>query len=503
MSLPAEREASSAAHVSYGSIPPLALGFNLKYACVALLVQLGLQYGCWGFTVDDAWIVSRVTSHGLVSGDFHFNSGQPTDAVTPLGFAQFLAFFARLGDVRAPLQVFELTRRLGLIAQLASFFVAGGLLPARVSLATLLLASLGCLPSTLWAGAGLETPWVGLGLVVGQWCFWRWENWGLAGALFGAAIAWRPELGPYVCGLAWVSIKPALPRDGANLQRIALLLVSMALPVLAVALVRLWSFGSLIPLAAMAKAPDWSSGLRYLFMSVVWGGLLTTALLSLGEAAWGGPLLLAVLHLLALGLCGGDWMPGLRLSAPIYPSLLVLVACRATLQSPWNRKRVLLRGAALLLAPIMPAVLLVTQGADYRAVVARRLEMVKQASHLLLGSRVIATVDVGWVGISSQASIVDLGGVTDPRIGRLRGGHTNRPLSPGLFSARNVDTWIIRAQNRDYRLGDPLFTVVPVYGTDFRLLLASADFDMRGIGVIPIAGTPGQYVVAQVHPSTP
>ena len=73
---------------------------------LSFIVALILQAFCWGFTVDDAWIVSRVAAHGASGGAFAFNSSGPlTDAVTPLGYAQFLAGLGALGGYKNALDL--------------------------------------------------------------------------------------------------------------------------------------------------------------------------------------------------------------------------------------------------------------------------------------------------------------------------------------------------------------------------------------------------------------
>src|SRR5690606_7293406 len=132
-----------------------------------------------------------------------------------------------------------------------------------------------------------------------------------------------------------------------------------------------------------------------------------------------------------------------------------------------------------------------------RSVEARRLSLVSQAEGLLRDASVIATVDVGWVGIASDRMIIDLAGVTAQRVARLPGGHTSKQISPGFFSEENVDTWVIRALDRSYRPGEPLEFVVPAYLVDARLLRHNVDLGFTGVAVIPLEGTSGQYVIAR------
>jgi hypothetical protein len=58
-------------------------------------------------------------------------------------------------------------------------------------------------------------------------------------------------------------------------------------------------------------------------------------------------------------------------------------------------------------------------------------------------TRVVAALDIGWLGASTDATIVDLAGVTDPAIAALPGGHTTKQIPLALIEARNVDTLVL------------------------------------------------------------
>src|SRR5688500_17605120 len=121
--------------------------------------------------------------------------------------------------------------------------------------------------------------------------------------------------------------------------------------------------------------------------------------------------------------------------------------------------------------------------------------MVRTLEPLVRDARVVATVDIGWVGRAAPATIVDLAGVTDPRVAILPGGHTSKRIVPGFFAARSVDTWIIRARDRSYVPGEPLESIDASYAVDARLLARASDLSFRGIGVVPLPFTAEQYVV--------
>src|SRR5690606_32359611 len=154
----------------------------------------------WGFTVDDAWIVSRVAAHGAGTGVYSFNPGGPaTDAVTPLGFAHVLGHVGRLLRLESPLEFWGLARWIGAAAYAFSAALAGFLVAAQNGRfgvyggAALLLFTL---PAAAWSGAGLETPIVGLLVVSGAFVYETpHKAWG--SLLLGAAAGWRPELLPF------------------------------------------------------------------------------------------------------------------------------------------------------------------------------------------------------------------------------------------------------------------------------------------------------------------
>ena len=59
------------------------------------------------------------------------------------------------------------------------------------------------------------------------------------------------------------------------------------------------------------------------------------------------------------------------------------------------------------------------------------------------GPQVLAALDIGWLGAATDATIVDLAGLTDPAIAVLPGGHTSKPIPVGLLDARKVDTLVL------------------------------------------------------------
>jgi hypothetical protein len=56
---------------------------------------------------------------------------------------------------------------------------------------------------------------------------------------------------------------------------------------------------------------------------------------------------------------------------------------------------------------------------------------------------VVAALDIGWLGAATDATIVDLAGLTDPVIAVLPGGHTSKAIPAALLDARKVDTIVL------------------------------------------------------------
>jgi len=486
-----------------------------RMAWTALLVAAvgPVLGGLWGFSVDDAWIVSRVAENGLDVGSFAYNRlGPRTDAVTPLGFAEILAAGCRLTGTT---DAFSLARFLGAGLYLLTMAVAAWIAlgreqptaahPLRTAVAW--AATAGLSPSlAAWAGAGLETPVVGalttVGCALGDRAAFagdasrRLPDSCSAGALLGVAVAWRPELAGFAVAAAiqlyrmgtWRS-PTSSPRSVSGAVWAWLPCALFLLPGCAVASARSLWFGGPLPLSLLAKQPDLASGLRYTLGSLLFCGplLLVWPLLVTPERrarAWRLPFLA---HAVCVLLAGGDWMPFYRLWVPVLP-WLIAVGLR---DLPGTRRAL---GVAIL-AALPSAALLGAHGASARAVVARREWMVEELRPWLAGARAIAAVDVGWVGRATSAAVVDLGGVTDPRVAALPGGHTSRRIEPGFFAARSVDAWLVRASSRDYVPGAPVESIQAAYAVDARLVRRAADLNFRGVATIPLPGTAEQYVV--------
>jgi hypothetical protein len=226
------------------------------------------------------------------------------------------------------------------------------------------------------------------------------------------------------------------------------LLAWAVLPFVAVTLIRLAWFGRPAPLALYAKPSDWAHGWRYAVACALLTGPL--ALLAWRRlASWCRSLQVAtVVHFVAVAVAGGDWMPLSRLVVPVLPGV-VIASAHVLDRSRWwlgaPRLGLALAGLVFALARAGPAAARVGQD---------RAQIIAQLAPSLRPATSVAALDVGWVGAATDATVVDLAGVTDPGIAALPGGHTSKRIPPGLLAARSVDTLVL-LRRRGARLADP------------------------------------------------
>jgi hypothetical protein len=396
---------------------------------LAALVPALLLYG---FTVDDALIPARYAAHLARGLGYRFNAGGPvTDGVTPLGFPYLLAPFARQG----PLAALASAKAMGVAAWTLAAAVLGaaigriGVRRARFGALVLLACSA---PLAAWSAAGLET---GLAVALGALAVALPElGFSRAGAAAaGLTAALRPETLPWALVVAAVPAPAGIEPRGRRMARLGL----SAAPFLGVVALRLAFFGRAVPLSVLAKPSDLDHGAPYALACFLLAGPLVI-LAPLGWErldGWGRGLVAAVaVHFLAIAAAGGDWMPLSRLAVPVLPTALLAAARLAEVASPWSsaaRLLVALAGQIFQLYTVGPAKI-AGVGADRR----RLIEEVRPS---LEGAKVVAALDVGWLGAATDATLVDLAGLTDPAIAVLPGGHTSKAVPAGLFRARGVD----------------------------------------------------------------
>ncbi len=398
----------------------------------------------WDFTVDDSLIAPRYAHHLVQGVGYRFSAADGvTDGVTPLGWAHVLVPFARGGVLSA----WMAAKWIGAASWLAGVALLGVAI-RRVSdsnrkwLALVLLAL--CTPTAAWSVAGMETG-VVLGMAAAAMALRVLRpSWSVPCAALVAA--WRPE------ALPWALVIAATPGRDEHLdgwQRARRMGLTL-LPSASLGLLRWLVFGQFQPLSLLAKQPDFTLGYRYAVACFLLTGPI--ALLAFrGLPTWVRALQLSVLvHLAAMAMAGGDWMPLSRLMVIALPGCMLAAAHIFASGGPvWAGLRLTVSAAGLLFVAWRV-------GPRAAKVGTTRLALVDAAREKLRGRCAVGTVDAGWVGAATASRIVDFAGVTDPAVAAMSGGHTSKQVPRGLLDARAVDT-VILLLAKDARVATPWF----------------------------------------------
>lgn len=404
-------------------------------------------WALWGYTVDDAYIVAQY-ARNLASGvGFTMNAGAPaTDGVTaplwvapgwlaasvgasPIATAKLLGAVSGMG---AGVQLLRtLRRRQG---GLRMGCVALVLLAAQPTFAT-------------WAVAGLSSGLAALlvtlalpragsrGSRAGPWA---------AAAMFGV----RPELVPAM--LLLVGLPGALRREavGQAAQGLRVHLETWGPPLvggIGIAAYRLSMSGELLPLSVQAKPASLADGGAYLLraLGMTTGGIglvLVARALRVGQVRDRVVAVALITGWLSVALAGGDWMPGFRLLCPLLPLYVWLLAAVAGPGRGW--RPVLLALALSLVLPITDWCLRLPEVAGAQA--SRQTHGRALAGYLAAHGpgTLVAAVDIGYLAYHGRVRVLDLGGVTEPAVGRLPGRHLDKRIPETLLRQRQPD-WLL------------------------------------------------------------
>jgi hypothetical protein len=412
------------------------------YALAAFVIAAIPVLWLWSFTIDDALISVRYARHLADGTGYRFNTGGPsTDGVTPLPWP-FLLWPLAHGTAFA---VLTRAKALGCLAWLGTAFAWGaavGRAPSPRLAKVAALVGLGvCVPLAAHATSGMETA-IATSLATGAallHCRPR-----AAAAVAGLAASLRPEMLPWALGLAVMFGLLAEPRARG---RVAVCALAAVFPFAVCVAVRLAVFGAPAPLALTAKPSDLGHGVAYAVVAalVSVGPVMACAPLAVRRTSGPGRAIVvaAGLHLIAVAVAGGDWMPYARLVAPIVPSLLYA----SILLWSQSRPRVAHARAGLAVA-LGVRTLLLAAPAGLRTGPDRE-ELARRVAPLLADARRVACADVGWVSAATEADIVDLGGATDPEIAALGGGHTSKRIDGALLLAKDPDALLLYANASD------------------------------------------------------
>lgn len=396
----------------------------------------------WPYTVDDAYIVARYASRIAAGSGYTLSGKVASDGVTgPLWLLP--AILASRYEVPREL----LMKGLGLLLMAVSVGLVLRRVRARAQGKSLVLVALLlflCQPTLgTWGVAGLETGAATLALTV---------------ALLAATA--RPRAEPLRAGLALCTfpwLRPELvPAGLVLLVWLARRVGARSWPAWALSLASLISvgafrfvmFGDAVPLSFHAKHGELGDGAGYALRAafVLAGGLGVVPIALARKSVRRDDravLLVLVAHALAVVLAGGDWMPGFRLFAPVLPAYVWL--CAVSVRRLWRTQRMVMV-LSLSLACAVPLLDLTTRVPDlFRSGRARSLHAAALASYLHVRANRVALVDIGYLGLYSGLEVVDLGGVTDPEIARLPGGHLDKRLPRGLLERRAPDVIILHS----------------------------------------------------------
>ena len=413
-------------------------------AALGALAALGPALLLRGFTVDDALIPARYAAHLARGLGYRFNAAGPvTDGVTPLGFPYLLAPFAREG----PLAALAAAKTIGMVAWTLGAAVLGLAIArlggTRLRYTALLLLACSA-PLGAWSAAGLET---GLAAALGALAA-ALPELGLVhagAAAAGLTAALRPEALPWALVLG--AVPPPLASEGGRRSRGARIALAAA-PFGLVMSVRLLVFGRTVPLSVLAKPSDLPHGAAYALACFLLAGPVAL----LAPLAWTrldgyakGLVAAVFVHFGAVAAAGGDWMPLSRLVVPALPTAVLAAAHLARHAAPAATAA---RLALALAGEIFQAAKV---GPTAARVQADRMRLVEEMRPVLAGAKVVAALDVGWVGAATDATIVDLAGLTDLEIAVLPGGHTSKAIPQTLLDRRHADTLVLLLED-----GEPL-----------------------------------------------
>lgn len=422
----------------------LALGVGT--ACFAFAVL------CWHFrhfAVDDTFISLRyarnlANGHGLT-----FNPGQPPTE----GYSNFVWTLAIASLARVGLGPLLTAKALGVICGLLCVALTPLCLPGLAPSYRIAAAWLTALspPVVLWSASGMRTALMALVLIIWILALQRWEytprNCLFIGLISALAATVRPEgilLWPAAVVVTLALRRSKWPDPLANLVLGA---AAVAVPL---TLFRLMYFHHLLPCPFYAKVEVGSlashlRGLHYIyeFIQRYAGGLgflLAAGLLLLARdddrRRW-WPLVAAVATwALYVFLVGDDWMPQFRFLVPIAAvaymiDILLVERLAASLPGPpWARHA--FAGAAICGVVYFALVGFFLAGNDdphyrgYRMQInfdidaVRRLRAQGQYLRAQGGSRLtVAARDVGIVGYISDATVIDIAGMTNYEFGGL------------------------------------------------------------------------------------
>jgi hypothetical protein len=220
---------------------------------------------------------------------------------------------------------------------------------------------------------------------------------------------------------------------------------------LSVLLFRRLMFDHWLPMSSAAKPPSIQHGFEYLANAFLrpetWlamGVVVLARITRRGSSALSTALAFSLcMHLLAVLLAGGDWMPGFRLLCPLVPLFAWWLA--QNFAALWLRRRVLFWSLLLPLLALRGSVLVQEVGVARAAGLTREAALPKLRELLRDQRGLLAAVDVGLLGEAYSGPILDLAGLTEPVIAHARGGHLDKRIPSDWLEARGVSSFLLHS----------------------------------------------------------
>ena len=357
---------------------PDAPAWLVPAAIVAVLVSAWIQYQCWPFVTDDAYITLRYAARLAAGQGLTFNTGEWVEGYSNPLWTIWLALSARM----LPFDLVDLARGWGLLFCCATVALVPALLrqltsASRAMAAGALLLILAQPGVQVYASLGMEVPQLAFLLSLGVYSSLRVRTASLAWYLLAAfcfslvGIS-RPE-GPLYALLWGVTLAVILLRQrgwSALLPLSALGLVTV-LPALLWQYYRLQVYGAWVPNTAIVKASGSGIAAHSELLGVIWLPLL--AVLALALLYWVKPAVLSVVRplwrrsllllapvlagLIFVLFAGPDWMAFMRFLQPVLPLMITLsvaVLFELARQAP-DRLRARLFSLIVMTSIIIPA----------------------------------------------------------------------------------------------------------------------------------------------------
>ncbi|HEY9035206.1 MAG TPA: hypothetical protein VIM96_00675 [Pseudomonadales bacterium] len=425
---------SPRAHVIWGLLLP----------AIVLAVQMSRV---WSFTVDDAYISFRYARNLAEGYGLVYNPGEYVEGYTNFLWTLILALGIKLNiDPVLASKVMGAASAFGSLA--LTYRLSQRLMPLRSfpCVSTWLLST-----SIVFSGYaifGLETGGFLFLILLGCWLMLNETDvanrthWPWSGLVFGLAALTRPEA-PLFIGLLMLFLgRQFLGRQ--NIYR-GLLFVSL---VGAHLLFRVYYYGSWMPNTLSAKTGNLEyqlgNGLTYLMNyaehtgPILWFALLgTVTAITLKQKQLIAIAVMAIAFSSYIALVGGDWMPLFRFMSPVEP--LVFILMDAGLRSLLDRREQALNITLAIILGIAAWARLDTLQDSQDFIIDHEKHFWDTAAGgtaqwFLQNGKPgdIGIGDIGYIGYATRRPILDLLGLVDPNISRMRGGYTQKTGSEWL-----------------------------------------------------------------------